>query len=76
MVASWIHCGNVIVDHINCVASSNKDTVYSAYVTDGDEELQYQQISTMRSDLGSGEGNMGYVIANTIAHGAPQSIYF
>lgn len=47
--------------------SAGKDTVFSAYVTDGTDNLQYQQISSMRSDLGEGEGNMNYVIANTMS---------
>ena len=68
---TWLLVGFIVAMLLSTtliiVASSNKDTVYSAYVTDGDEELQYQQISTMRSDLGSGEGNMGYVIANTMS---------
>jgi len=68
---TWLLIGFVVAMLLSTsliiVASSNKDTVYSAYVTDGEEELQYQQISTMRSDLGSGEGNMGYVIANTMS---------
>ena len=47
------------------VTASGKDTVYSAYVTDGEQNLQYQQISTMRSDLG--DDGKGYVIANTMS---------
>ena len=47
------------------VTSAGKDTVYSAYVTDGDTTLQYQQISSMRSDLG--EEGQRYVIANTMS---------
>ena len=46
------------------VTSSNKDTAYSAYVTDADESLQFQQVSAMRSDLG--DDGMGYDIANTM----------
>ena len=45
--------------------SFSKETVYSAYVTDADESLQLQQISTMRADLG--EEGMGYDIANTMS---------
>ena len=47
------------------VTSSNKDTAYSAYVTDADESLQFQQVSAMRSDLG--DNGMGYDIANTMS---------
>ncbi|MFL2968205.1 MAG: hypothetical protein ACJZ6A_03545 [Candidatus Poseidoniaceae archaeon] len=47
------------------VTSAGKETVYSAYVTDGDTTLQYQQISSMRSDLG--EDGQRYVIANTMS---------
>ena len=45
--------------------SANKDTVYSAYVTDEDTNLQYQQISTMRSSLG--DDGKDYVVANTMS---------
>lgn len=45
--------------------SANKDTVYSAYITDEETNLQYQQISTMRSSLG--EGGKDYVVANTMS---------
>ena len=47
------------------VTSAGKETDYSAYVTDGDTTLQYQQISSMRSDLG--EDGQRYVIANTMS---------
>ncbi len=68
---TWLLIGFVVAMLLSTtliiVSSSNKETVYSAYVTDAEEEMQLQQISTMRSDLGSGEGNMGYVIANTMS---------
>ncbi|MBT4066776.1 MAG: hypothetical protein HOE76_06125 [Euryarchaeota archaeon] len=48
------------------VTASGKETVYSAYVTDSeDTNLQYQQISTMRGDLG--DDGLDYVIANTMS---------
>lgn len=47
------------------LTSANKTTVYSAYVTDEDTVIQYQQISSMRNDLG--DGGMDYVIANTMS---------
>ena len=68
---TWLLIGFIVAMLLSTslivAASSNKDTVYSAYVTDSDKSLQYQQISTMRSDLGPGQGNMGYVIANTMS---------
>ena len=45
--------------------SAGKDTVYSAYVTDEEPNLQLQQISTMRDSLG--EGGNEYVVANTMS---------
>mgnify|MGYP001444455495 FL=1 len=47
------------------VTSSDKTTVYSAYVTDETQNVQYQQISGMRSSLG--EDGLDYVIANTMS---------
>ena len=47
--------------------SANKTTVYSAYVTDEDQNIQYQQVSSMRDSLGDGDGGMDYVIANTMS---------
>ena len=45
--------------------SANKTTVYSAYVTDEEQNVQYQQVSSMRSSLG--DDGMDYVIANTMS---------
>ena len=47
------------------ITSSNKTTVYSAYVTDEEQNVQYQQVSSMRSSLG--EDGMDYVVANTMS---------
>ena len=66
---TWLLVGFIVAlllsTSIIVVTSFSKDTVYSAYVTDADEELQLQQISTMRSDLG--EDGMGYDVANTMS---------
>ena len=66
---TWLLAGFIVAlllsTTIIIITSSNKDTVYSAYVTDGDTNLQYQQISTMRSSLGD-EGK-NYVVANTMS---------
>ena len=45
--------------------SANKTTVYSAYVTDEEQNVQYQQVSSMRDSLG--EDGMDYVVANTMS---------
>ncbi|MBJ63777.1 MAG: hypothetical protein CMB55_03140 [Euryarchaeota archaeon] len=47
------------------ITSSDKTTVYSAYVTDEEQNVQYQQVSAMRDALG--EDGMDYVIANTMS---------
>lgn len=66
---TWLLVGFIVAmllsTTIIIVTASGKDTVYSAYVTDGETGLQYQQISTMRADLG--DGGMDYVIANTMS---------
>jgi hypothetical protein len=68
---TWLLIGFVVAMLLSTtlivVTSAGKETVYSAYVTDGDANTQYQQISSMRNDLGGGEGNMNYVIANTMS---------
>ena len=68
---TWLLIGFIVAMLLSTTVivatSAGKDTVFSAYVTDGTENLQYQQISSMRSDLGDGEGNMNYVIANTMS---------
>ena len=64
---TWLLVGFIVAmllsTTIIIVVSSNKTTVYSAYVTDEEQNIQYQQISGMRSSLGS--DGMDYVIANT-----------
>ena len=37
------------------VTSFGKQTVFSAYIEDADQNIQYQQISKMRGDLGEDE---------------------
>jgi hypothetical protein len=68
---TWLLIGFVVAMLLSTTVivatSAGKETVFSAYVTDGDKNLQYQQISSMRSDLGEGEGNLNYVIANTMS---------
>ena len=64
---TWLLVGFIVAMLLSTtviiVVSSNKTTVYSAYVTDEEQNIQYQQISGMRSSLGS--DGMDYVIANT-----------
>ena len=64
---TWLLVGFIVAMLLSTtviiVVSSNKTTVYSAYVTDEEQNVQYQQISGMRSSLG--EDGMDYVIANT-----------
>ena len=66
---TWLLTGFIVAMLLSTTViiatSAGKDTVYSAYVTDGDVNNQYQQISTMRADLG--EGGMDYDIANTLS---------
>ena len=46
------------------VTNSSKSTVFSAYVTDSENEnIQHQQISIMREDIAED----GYVVANTMS---------
>ena len=45
--------------------SANKDTVYSAYITDEETNLQYQQISTIEAHLV--RAGKDYVVANTMS---------
>ena len=49
------------------VTSFGKQTVFSAYIEDADQNIQYQQISKMRGDLGEDEDGMDYDIANTMS---------
>ena len=66
---TWLLVGFIVAlllsTTVIVVTSADKDTVYSAYVTDADTNLQYQQISTMRASLGD-EGK-NYVVANTMS---------
>lgn len=59
-VASVILAATLIV-----VSSAGKETVFSAYVTDAEGQLQYQQLDLMAEDLG--EDGMGYSIANVMS---------
>ncbi|MDE0954802.1 MAG: hypothetical protein OR994_09000, partial [Candidatus Poseidoniales archaeon] len=56
---TWLLIGFVVAMLLSTTVivatSAGKETVFSAYVTDGDANIQYQQISSMRSDLGEGE---------------------
>ena len=66
---TWLLVGSItamlLSTTVIILTSANKTTVYSAYVTDEETTIQYQQISSMRSDLG--DGGMDYVIANTMS---------
>ena len=66
---TWLLVGFVVAMLLSTtviiVTSSDKVTVYSAYVTDEEQNVQYQQISGMRESLG--EDGLDYEIANTIA---------
>ncbi|MCS5526087.1 MAG: hypothetical protein NZ737_03290, partial [Candidatus Poseidoniaceae archaeon] len=69
---TWLLIGFIVAlllsTSVIVFTSMGKDTVFSAYVTDSENEnLQFQQISTMRTDLGSGDGGMGYDVANTMS---------
>ena len=69
---TWLLIGFIVAlllsTSVIVITSMGKDTVFSAYVTDSENEnLQFQQISTMRADLGSGNGGMGYDVANTMS---------
>jgi hypothetical protein len=50
------------------LVAANKETHYSAYVTDAPEEKdQLAQVTDMRNTLGPGAGNDGYKIRNTLS---------
>ncbi len=66
---TWLLVGFIVAMLLSTtviiITASDKQTVYSAYVTDEETNLQYQQISSMREDLG--DGGMDYVVANTMS---------
>ena len=66
---TWLLVGFIVAMLLSTtviiVTSANKTTVYSAYVTDEEQNIQYQQVSSMRDSLG--DGGMDYVIANTMS---------
>ncbi|HJM44544.1 MAG TPA: hypothetical protein QF644_01175 [Candidatus Poseidoniaceae archaeon] len=52
------------------IFSSGKDTLYSAYVTDESNNLQWRQLDLMASDLGDSTPrylDLGYNVANTMS---------
>jgi len=66
---TWLLVGFIVAVLLSTTViiatSANKTTVYSAYVTDEEQNIQYQQVSSMRDSLG--DGGMDYVIANTMS---------
>ena len=66
---TWLLVGFIVAMLLSTtliiVTSADKTTVFSAYVTDEEQVVQYQQISGMRNSLG--EDGMDYVIANTMS---------
>ena len=66
---TWLLVGFIVAMLLSTtvivITSSDKTTVYSAYVTDEDQNVQYQQVSSMRNSLG--EDGMDYVVANTMS---------
>ena len=71
---TWLMVGFVITlllsTSVIVITSFDKSTVFSAYVLDSsDDNIQLQQISLMRADLGDGtDGDgYGYDIANTMS---------
>ena len=66
---TWLLIGFIVAMLLSTTViiatSANKTTVYSAYVTDEEQNVQYQQVSSMRSSLG--DDGMDYVIANTMS---------
>jgi|TARA_B100000959_G_C14949847_1_gene611466 hypothetical protein len=62
---TWLGVGVVVSillsTSVILLASSDKQTVYSAYVTEADGDYQYQQLSEMRASLDK------YTIANTMS---------
>ncbi len=66
---TWLLVGFIVAMLLSTTViiatSANKTTVYSAYVTDEEQNIQYQQVSSMRESLG--DGGMDYVIANTMS---------
>ena len=66
---TWLLVGFIVAMLLSTTViiatSANKTTVYSAYVTDEEQNIQYQQVSSMRDSLG--DGGMDYVIANTMS---------
>ena len=66
---TWLLIGFIVAMLLSTTVivatSANKTTVYSAYVTDEDQNVQYQQVSSMRDSLG--DDGMDYVIANTMS---------
>lgn len=66
---TWLLVGFIVAMLLSTTViiatSANKTTVYSAYVTDEDQNVQYQQVSGMRDSLG--EDGMDYVVANTMS---------
>ena len=50
------------------LVAANKETYYSAYVTEASsEKAQLAQVTDMRASLGSGSGGEGYKIRNTLS---------
>ena len=50
------------------LVAANKETYYSAYVTEAtDDKTQLAQVTDMREGLGSGSGGEGYKIRNTLS---------
>mgnify|MGYP001177545162 FL=1 len=66
---TWLLVGFIVAMLLSTTViiatSANKTTVYSAYVTDEDQNVQYQQVSSMRDSLG--DDGLDYVIANTMS---------
>ena len=66
---TWLLVGFIVAMLLSTtliiVTSADKTTVFSAYVTDEEQVVQYQQISGMRNSLG--EDGLDYVIANTMS---------
>ena len=65
---TWLVIGFVVAMILSTtvivVTNSSKSTVFSAYVTDSENEnIQHQQISIMREDIAED----GYVVANTMS---------
>lgn len=65
----WLFAGFAVTMLLSTVmiilASSGKESVYSAYVTDAEGDYQLQQVNVMSDDLG--ENGMGYTVANTMS---------